>query len=404
MTDEPITITALDEAREAYRSKDLRQALYDAGEVVMADVLVNLHGEAHRGRRRLENRLFRRDVFMAYQEHLFPSVIEATLKPHVADGRAELVTLSHQLMMNLAALTAGVDRPLQTPEETFHLYSYLMSFIEGATLAHHTGDVDAKRAEVAANLERFDEEFLAPSTATRRALLAQVEAGELDAQELPKDILTVLLQGGEELDLSREVIRREVAFYLLAGAHTSATAFTRTLDHLFAWRRDHPEDAERIREDRLLLQRCVHETIRLFPSSPVAMRWALAPVNLRSTGRLIPEGTKVVIDLMAINRDTEVWGPTAAHFDPHRDVPAGVAPWGLSFGGGMHICIGQDLAGGVLPKGGEADHDEHLYGLVAVAVQAMIDRGADADPDEAPTMDTTTKRPYWGRYPVVFAA
>ncbi len=48
------------------------------------------------------------------------------------------------------------------------------------------------------------------------------------------------------------------------------------------------------------------------------------------------------------------------------------------------------------------DLSEHLYGLVPVAVQAMVDRGADSDPDEGPVMDTTTKRPYWGRYPVVF--
>lgn len=402
MTDEPIMITTLQEAQEAYRSRDLRQALYDAGEVVMGDVLVNLHGEQHRRRRRLENRLFRRDVFMAYQERLFPDVIEETLKPHVATGTAELVTLSHQLMMNLAALTAGVDRPLQTPEETFHLYSYLMTFIEGATLAHYTGDVDVKRAEVADALERFDEEFLVPATRHRRALLAQVSTGEAGEEVLPKDVLTVLLQGEDELGLTREVIRREVAFFLLAGAHTSATAFTRTLDHLFSWRRAHPEDAEKVARDRLFLQRCVHETVRLFPSSPVAMRWALAPITLRSSGTEIPEGAKVIIDLMAINRDTDVWGEDAKDFNPYRRVPDGLAPWGLSFGGGMHICIGQDLAAGVLPQAGADDLSEHLFGLVPVAVQAMIDRGADVDPEDPPMMDTTTKRPYWARYPVVF--
>ena len=58
-----ITISTYHEAKEAYRQKDLRQALYDAGEVIMADVLVNLHGTEHRDRRRLENRLFRRDTF-----------------------------------------------------------------------------------------------------------------------------------------------------------------------------------------------------------------------------------------------------------------------------------------------------------------------------------------------------
>ena len=56
------TVQTFTGARHAYREKDLRQALYDAGEVVMADVLVNLHGDEHRARRRLENRLFRRDT------------------------------------------------------------------------------------------------------------------------------------------------------------------------------------------------------------------------------------------------------------------------------------------------------------------------------------------------------
>jgi cytochrome P450 len=158
MSDQPevITITTYDEARDTYRQKALRQALYDAGEVVMADVLVNLHGAEHRDRRRLENRLFRRETFELYERELFPPIIAETYAPYIEAGRAELVDLGHQLMMNLAALTAGVDRPLGTPEETFHLYDYLMRFIEGATLAHYTGDRDAKRAEVADKLADFD--------------------------------------------------------------------------------------------------------------------------------------------------------------------------------------------------------------------------------------------------------
>ncbi len=53
-----ITVSTHDQARAAFRSRALRQALYDEGDVVMADVLVNLHGAEHRARRRLENRLF----------------------------------------------------------------------------------------------------------------------------------------------------------------------------------------------------------------------------------------------------------------------------------------------------------------------------------------------------------
>src|SRR5690606_28773678 len=104
-----------------------------------------------------------------------------------------------------------------------------------------------------------------------------------------------------------------------------------------------PADGERARHDLAFLQRCVHETVRLQPSSPVAMRWALEPMTLLDGASVAP-GDKVVIDLMAANRDPAAFGPDADDFDPHRQLAAGVAPWGLSFGLGMHACIGQELA------------------------------------------------------------
>ena len=394
MTDEAtvITITGFEEAKEVYRQKELRQALYDAGDVVMGDVLVNLHGSEHRDRRRLENRLFRRETFEMYERELFPPIIESTLAPDIAVGRSELVDLGHRMMMNLAALTAGVDRPLGTVEETRRLYRYLMTFIEGATLAHYTGDRDAKRNEVAAELHLFDEEFVVPSIERRSALR---DAGE----ELPKDVLSILLANDDALDLPHEVIVREVAFYLLAGAHTSATAFTRVSHHVLTWLQDHPEDAELVRTDRLFLQRCTHETVRLQPSSPVAMRWALADIDLKS-GRHIPEGAKVVIDLLSVNRDPSVFGDRADEFDPHRALRDGIPAYGLSFGSGMHACIGQDLAAGLLFHE-ESTVDDHIFGLVPEAVQMLFDAGVRCDPDDAPEMDESTTRPYFGRYPVL---
>ena len=386
------TITSYDEARDAYRQKDLRQALYDAGEVIMADVLVNLHGDDHRARRRLENRLFSRSVVDVYERELFPPVIAATIAPHVASGHAELVKLGHQMMMNLAAQTAGVDRPLGTPDETFRLYDYLMRFIEGATLAHYTGDRDAKRAEVADKLAAFAAEFVEPSIARR------VAAGDGPAH----DVLSVLLANNDNLDLPRDVIVREIAFYLLAGAHTSATAFTRVSHNIFKWLEAHPEDAERVTADRLFVQRCTHETIRLQPSSPTAMRWVLSDVHLKS-GRTIPQGDKLVIDLLSVNRDTTVFGEDAADFNPHRTTPHGIAPWGLSYGSGMHACIGQDLASGVaFERDGDGSLDAHLFGLVPQAVQAIFDHGARPDPNDLPELDESTTRPYFGRYPIVF--
>lgn len=265
---EVFTVSTYNDAKETFRLKDLRQALYDEGEIVMGDVLVNLHGDEHGSRRRLENRLFRRETFNRYERELFPPIIEETLKPYVADGRAELVHMGHSMMMNLAAFTAGVDRPLGTAEETDHLYAYLMLFIEGATLAHSTGDKTEITAKIADALERWDAEFLAPSVERRRKLTAQHAAGETDEADLPRDVLTVLLRNQDNLNLPPHVIRREIAFYLLAGAHTSASAMVRATHHVFEWIAAHPEDTGRMETDRLFVQRCVHETIRLEPSSP----------------------------------------------------------------------------------------------------------------------------------------
>lgn len=387
-----ITISTYHEAREVYRQKALRQALYDAGEVIMADVLVNLHAAEHRDRRRLENRLFRRETFELYERELFPPIIADTLAPEIADGRGELVDLGHRMMMNLAALTAGVDRPLGTADETRHLYKYLMLFIEGATLGFYTGDREAKAAEIRDDLHRFDLEFVTPSLDRRKALM---DAGE----ELPKDVLSILLANEDSLHLPHEVIVREVAFYLLAGAHTSATAFTRVLHYIFTWLQDHPEDAELARNDRLFVQRCTHETVRLQPSSPTAARWALEDIDLK-TGTHIPKGAKVVIDLAAVNRDESVFGSDAADFNPHRVLPDRVPAYGLSFGLGMHACIGQDLAAGLLFDE-DSTMESHLFGLVPEAVQMMFDHHVRPDSDDPPEMDPSTTRPYFGRYPVL---
>ncbi len=399
---ETIVLTRYADVLEAYRNKDFQQSLYDAGEVVMADVLVTLHGDAHRARRRLENRLFRRDIHVQYERALFPAVIDDTVKPFVAEGRADLVHLGHHLMMNLAALTAGVDRPLGTPDETSRLYRYLMKFIEGATLGHSTRPKAEVEAEVRSALADFDTEFLDPSIARRRALITRLTAGEIAEDELPRDILTVLLRNQDNLALPPDVVTREIAFFLLAGAHTSATAFGRCLHAIWEWIADHPDDESLVTSDRLFVQRCVHETIRLNPSSPTGMRRALVDARLRS-GIDIHVGDTVVFDLISANRDPSVFGPDAAEFNPHRQLPEGVGPYGLSFGSGMHACIGQELAAGLVPDlEGDGRFDDHLFGLATVAVQKLFDHGARPDPARPPVMDANTRRPYWASYGVIF--
>ncbi len=391
-----VSLSCWPDVLDALRHKDLRQALYDEGAVVMADCLLTLHGEPHRDRRRLENQLFRRSVFEAWENDLLAATLDATLAPAVAAGRADLVVLGYRLAMSLTAHIAGIDHDATDADATERLYAVVKHFSEGATLVHSTRDKAEVRAEVAATLERFDAELLQPAIARRRALLA---AG--DEAAVPHDVLTTLLRNQDRLELPAEVVRREIAFYLQAGAHSTANAFTHTVDQLLTRGETHPHDLAAARADKGAVQRGVHETLRLWPASPVA--WRRAVTDTAVAGRAVPAGTLVVLDLMAANRDPDVWGASADTFDPERAVPTGLWPWGLSFGAGMHACIGQELDGGIVP-GATGAESTHLFGTVAVMVHAVLAHGAERDPSSPPVLDPNSVRRHFSSYPIVFGA
>ena len=400
-----ITLDGYADVRAAFRLRDLKQALYDEGGVVMADCLLVLHGEDHRVRRRVENRLFRRGTFRHWEREFLKDVVRDTLAPFAAAGRADLVELGYRTIMSLTALVAGIDRPTGGAAEADALYRFAKTFSEGATVVHTTRDPEVVRAEVRAALDEFDTTFLRPSLTRRRALLARHATGELDERELPRDVLTGLLRHWDELAIDQEILLRECAFYLQAGSHSTADAFTHAADEFFAWARRDPDAAATARHDPSLLQRCVHETLRLHPASPVARRRALAPAVLRD-GTQIPKGAFVVLDIAAANRDPRVFERPDV-FDPSREVPAGVPRWGHAFGGGMHACIGTELAGGVPPgtdlAGGAEEAHDQVLGTVTLMLSALLAAGARPDPEQPPRRDPNSSRDHFAAYPVVFA-
>ena len=197
--------------------------------------------------------------------------------------------------------------------------------------------------------------------------------------------------------MSRESLRREIAFYLLAGAHTSATAFTRCMHNIFKWLDAHPEDADRVRNDRIFVQRATHETIRLQGSSPTSMRWALADIEL-SSGLKIAEGTA---SRSTSSPPTEA--PTSTAPTPTTSTPTVSWPTASPMGSQLRPGHARLHRSGPRRRAGlrsRATEDDHLFGLVPVAVQTMFDHGCRPDPDNPPEMDESTTRPYFGKYPV----
>lgn len=397
-------LSSFAEVHQALCNPQLVQALYDEGGDVMEDVLLTLHGDAHKARRHLELRVFRRDFSRHYEQLLFPRTLNEALAPLLTIGHGDLVEFGYRVTMNLTADFAGIDRPTGSARETAALFALVKTFSEGATLVHSTRDHDLVRAEVREALAAFDREFLRPSIARRRADLAAFAVGDIDEQALPRDVLTVLLRNDDRLPMSDDLLRREIAFYLQAGSHSTANAMVHTMHELFSWCAAHPEDAAQWVNDPLFLQRAVHESLRLHPASPVAWRRAAVPLQLASGVALLPTD-RLVLDLASANRDASVFGADADRFDPHRARPQRPAqPYGLTFGAGVHMCLGKDLDGGVVADAdAQVAPPAHQFGIVSKLIDALLRNGTRPDSANAPRIDTHSQRSNWGVYPVLFA-
>jgi cytochrome P450 len=396
------TVNTFHDAETVLRNPDLAQSLYDEGAVIMADTLLVLHGEQHKTRLKQEMRVFRRNFLRYYESEVFPRTLAETLEPFEALGHADLMELGYLATLNLSADFAGIDRMERNTEESSRLLKLVKVFAEGATLVHSTRDKDVVRSEVRDALKEFEGSFLKDSIGRRKGLIAKHRAGKISEDDLPRDILTELLSSDPAQQLPPEVLTREIAFFLQAGAHSTGNATSHAFHDLTEWAKAHPEDGARYLPDPIFLQHCVHEALRLHPASPVSWRRPVCPVDLPD-GRTATPDRQVEIDLWAANRDPEIFGADADVFNPHRKLPDGVNAFGLTFGTGFHSCLGRDLDGGAIPTE-KSTPKTHRLGIVTLFVQALLQRGARPDPDQPPEPASHTARPNWGVYPILFGS
>ncbi len=394
----PTRVSGYHNAHQALCDRRLVQSMYSECDVLMERVLLTLHGEVHTCRRAIEWKLFRRDFARYYEREVYPTTLKCTLAPYLARGQLDLPEFGFRVNINLSADIAGIDRSEGTESETDALVALTRKFSEGATLFHSTRDKNTVREEVASALAQFNEQFLRPSRSRREALLQQVGEGSLAEDDVPRDILTVLLSNRADQDLDDDMILREVAFFMQAGSHSSANALTHSFHEINQWCCHHPEDRDRLMADDHFLQRCVHESLRLHPASPVAWRTANEAFSLPD-GTDVAVGESVVIDLMSANLESTLFGEDAEQFNPHRRVAERIPPFGLSFGIGIHTCFGRDIAGGLgdAKVEGETPH----LGTLTNLLKNLMQHDARPDPANPPVADANTERPNWGRYPLL---
>lgn len=147
------------------------------------------------------------------------------------------------------------------------------------------------------------------------------------------DLVSALVQAEDEGDLLTHSELMAMLILLLVGGHE--TTVNLIGNGLLALLR-HPDQLERLRREDGIERTATDELLRYDPPAQMTGRVAKADVELG--GRTIRAGERVRMILAAANRDPDVF-PDPDRLDVTRD-----PNHHLSFGFGVHYCLGAELA------------------------------------------------------------
>jgi cytochrome P450 len=145
-------------------------------------------------------------------------------------------------------------------------------------------------------------------------------------------LISALIAAEESGDqLTDEELRVMVALLVFAGQDTTRNQLGYALTTFL----EHPAQWAQLAEAPTLAARVVEEVMRVRPVVPVI--WRVAAEDFEFGGLRIAAGTFVSMFVTAAHTDPRVFG--AAGFDISLERPAP-----LTFGGGIHYCLGAPLA------------------------------------------------------------
>ena len=147
------------------------------------------------------------------------------------------------------------------------------------------------------------------------------------------DLVSVLVQGTVDGEpLSWDQLAAYYIVLMAAGNETTRHLISGAVDAFDRF----PGEWERLRADRGLLGSAVEEMMRWVTPVAFMRRTALEPIEQH--GRTIEPGQKVVLWFGSANRDERVFA------DPDRFVADRTPNEHLTFGWGVHFCMGAHLA------------------------------------------------------------
>jgi cytochrome P450 len=120
-----------------------------------------------------------------------------------------------------------------------------------------------------------------------------------------------------------------------------ASAGSETTNRLIGWigkvLADYPDQRRELAQDRSLIPSAIEEILRFEPPSINGARYVARDVELY--GVTVPAGSAIMLLRGSANRDHRAFPPDGDVFDIHRSIGHH-----LTFGYGIHFCLGASLA------------------------------------------------------------
>jgi cytochrome P450 len=180
-------------------------------------------------------------------------------------------------------------------------------------------DVEATRAKAQATAAAFDG-YLAELFVQKRAKPAD-------------DLTTALIRAEDEQGkLSEAELTQNIRLLFMAGHETTVNLIGNALVALF----NHPDELEKLKRDPALMPGAVEEFLRY--DSSVQQLPRVAQEDVEIAGQQILAGEMVLCLLGSANRDPDVYE------NPDKLDVTRPHPRSKSFGGGIHFCLGAQLA------------------------------------------------------------
>jgi len=302
--------------KEKYTSENFWDALVgEFNPVPDATWLISVDGPDHLRLRRLANKAFAPARF-ADMKLSIEKIVNGLLDDCVAKGESFDFAQDFAWLYpaNVVAEILGVDPSMRSDFKT-----WVDEFLNAANRERMTPEEYQKCKNVTETMKLYFEKVIEER---------RIKPGN--------DLISAFIQAEDDGKMmnQREVLAN--AILLLTGGVETTSNLTGSIMTVLAER---PDVYQQVKEEPSLIANLIEETLRY--SSPVQILFRDALVDSEVSGVTIPKGARILILTGSANRDESVF-TEPEKFDLHR--PKAELDKIMSFGAGVHFCLGAQLA------------------------------------------------------------